>query len=97
MTATFDHRSGRLSRRDVVLVGAAAAVSLLLSPFTAIYAVLLGVPVALVGWALSRGGRRPAARRMSLLAVGVALGAVPYIAAGLLTPDGSSGGSGSGS
>jgi ABC-type dipeptide/oligopeptide/nickel transport system permease subunit len=53
MTATT-----RLPRREVRPVAAAAALSLLLSPITAIWALLLGVLVALVAGALSQGGGR---------------------------------------
>ncbi len=96
-TAGAERSIGRLPRRDVVLVASAATVSLLLSPFTAIYALMLGVPLALVAWALSLGGRRPAARTAALIALGVVLGALPYIAAGLIIPDGAGSGSGSSS
>lgn len=91
-TTTADRSSRRLPRRDVILVGCSALVSLLLSPFTAIWAVLLGAPIALICWALSRGGRVPAARTAMLIAFGVGLGSIPYIAAGLLMPDGAGSG-----
>ncbi|MDP9416979.1 MAG: hypothetical protein M3P48_03920 [Actinomycetota bacterium] len=78
-----------------MVVGAAAAVSLLSSPFTAICAFMLGLPVALAASALSRGGQRPMARTVALIAFCVVLGAIPYIAAGLLIPDGNGAGSGS--
>lgn len=94
-TTTANRSSRRLPRRDVILVGSSALVSLLLSPFTAIWAVVLGAPVALFGGALSRGGRRSGARTALLIAVGIMLGAIPYIAAGLLMTDGAGSGGGS--
>ena len=67
----------RSGRADALIVGASALVSLLLSPITVIWAVVVGLPVALVAWALSRTVW-PRARVLWLVAVGALLGTIPY-------------------
>lgn len=67
----------RTVRRDTIVLGVAALVSLLLSPLTAVWALVLGVPAVAVGWLLAGAGT-PWARGMVLVAAGVLLGTVPY-------------------
>lgn len=77
--------TSRRARRELLLVGGAALVSMLLSPITVIWAVVLGVPVAVVAWIVSRSGSSRA-RTVALVATGVVVGTLPYFAlAGLLT------------
>ncbi len=71
MTDTVPAR--RTAWSDLLTVGGAALVSMVLSPITVVWAVVLGVPVALLGWLLRR-------RTLWLVAVGVLLGTVPYFA-----------------
>jgi hypothetical protein len=71
----------RAPRREAAVVGVAAGVSLLLSPITAVWAIVLGVPVALLAWGIDRLAHQPAARTVMLIALGVVLGAAPYFLA----------------
>jgi hypothetical protein len=71
MTSTVP--AGRTARSDLLILGGAAFVSMVLSPITAVWAVVLGVPVALLGRLLRR-------RTLWLVASGVLLGTVPYFA-----------------
>jgi len=67
----------RTARADLLTVGVAALVSMVLSPITVIWAVVVSVPVALASWILSRTVW-PRARTVWLAALGVLLGTVPY-------------------
>ena len=82
--ATIPAPTGARRRpRGLAALAAAAAASLLLSPITAVFAVVLGVPLALTGWVLARATGRPAARTVAMVGAGLALGAVPYFLLGL--------------
>ena len=62
----------------------AVVVGLLVSPFAAVWTALLAPPVAVVAWAADR--RRPSRnlRVVIVVVVGLLLGAVVYLALGLL-------------
>ena len=90
-------RARRLSPGDVVTLTTALIVSLLSSPLTAIYAVVIGIPFALVAWVLHRITRRSGARILSLATAGVVLGAISYLLLGLVVGTvGSAGSAGQG-
>ena len=77
-------RDGDASRAPATVVMLAAAVSLLLSPITAVWAIVVGVPAALLASGLDRAMRRRWTRTVLLIALGVVLGAVPYFLAAAL-------------
>ncbi len=79
MTTIDPRPAPRISRRDATVIAVAAVASLLLSPITVVWAVALGVPAALLGWALERWAPSAASRTPLLVAVGVVLGALPYL------------------
>ncbi len=81
MTDTAPARRSILG--DVLTVVPAALLSLLLSPIIVIWALVLGVPAALLGWSLTRRGSA-GGRSMMLVAVGVLLGTVPYFVAAIV-------------
>lgn len=82
MTDTAPARRSTLG--DVLTVVPAALLSLLLSPIIVIWALVLGVPAALLGWSMSRRGSTRG-RSMMLVAVGVLLGTLPYFVAAIVT------------
>lgn len=71
--------SGPSHRRRWIVFAVSAALSLLLSPITAIFAALIGVLGLCVALVIGRAMTVPATAF-----AGVAAGALPYIAAGLL-------------
>ena len=64
------------ARADGRLTLAAALVSLVLSPITAVWALVVGVPLALGG--IVTAGRLPAGRVALALGLGLLLGTAPY-------------------
>lgn len=77
----------RMARRDRTVVAVAAVVSLILSPVTAVWALVIGVPAALVAWLLLRAGQT-SARTAALVSAGVVLGTLPYYLLAVVTASG---------
>ena len=79
MTAMRTGRpSWRLTRQEVVLLGVSAVTGLLLSPFIAVWALVICAPLAILTGALTIRNRRSLLWTVSLIASGIVLGVVPY-------------------
>jgi len=76
-------RQGATGRRGAAILVAAAFVSFMLSPVTAVFALVLGPLLALVVWPFALLGS-VGARQVLFLAAGVILGALPYFVAGVV-------------